>query len=81
VARFAANNLEELPSSTASPTKAPSSSADRSVTPITARRCSWSQPQSEEDVRKHLGDDPWLGTILTVENIQRWSIWIGALPS
>jgi hypothetical protein len=35
---------------------------------------------SEEDVRKHLADDPWLGTILTVENIQLWSIWIGALP-
>jgi uncharacterized protein YciI len=35
---------------------------------------------SEEDVRKHLADDPWLGTILEIDGVQRWSIWIGTLP-
>jgi uncharacterized protein YciI len=36
--------------------------------------------ESEEDVRKHLADDPWLGTILEIDGVQRWSIWIGTLP-
>ena len=26
-----------------------------------------------------LTDDPWMDTILTVESIQRWSIWVGRL--
>jgi hypothetical protein len=36
--------------------------------------------ESEQAVRKHLADDPWLGTILTIQSLQRWSIWIGSLP-
>ena len=35
--------------------------------------------ESEDKVRKRLADDPWRDTILTVESIQRWSIWIGSL--
>ena len=35
--------------------------------------------ESEDEVRKRLADDPWIDTILTVESIQRWSIWIGSL--
>ena len=34
---------------------------------------------SEEEVRMRLTDDPWMDTILTVESIQRWSIWVGRL--
>jgi uncharacterized protein YciI len=37
--------------------------------------------ENEDEVRKHLADDPWIGTILTIESIEPWSIWIGALPS
>jgi uncharacterized protein len=36
--------------------------------------------ESEEDVPKRLADDPWLGTILNIDSVQRWSIWIGTLP-
>ena len=36
--------------------------------------------ENEDQVRTHLADDPWNGTILTIERIQRWSIWIGDLP-
>jgi uncharacterized protein YciI len=36
---------------------------------------------SVADVHNHLADDPWLGTILTIESIQHWSIWIGTPPS
>jgi uncharacterized protein YciI len=35
--------------------------------------------ESEDEVRRRLADDPWMDTILTVESIQRWSIWIGSL--
>jgi hypothetical protein len=34
---------------------------------------------SEDEVRNHHADDPWIGTILTVESMQQWSIWIGTL--
>jgi uncharacterized protein YciI len=36
--------------------------------------------ESEEAIRKRLADDPWMDTILTVESIQPWSIWVGTLP-
>ena len=36
--------------------------------------------ESEQEIRKRLADDPWLGTILTVESIQPWSIWVGVSP-
>ncbi len=36
--------------------------------------------ESESEVHARLSDDPWLNTILRVENVQRWSIWIGSLP-
>lgn len=36
--------------------------------------------EHEDDVRRHLADDPWTDTILTVERIERWSIWVGSLP-
>lgn len=35
---------------------------------------------SEDEVRKHLAEDPWIGTILTLDSIERWSIWVGAVP-
>jgi uncharacterized protein YciI len=35
--------------------------------------------EHEDDVRSHLADDPWSDTILTVERIERWSIWVGSL--
>jgi uncharacterized protein YciI len=36
--------------------------------------------ESQEEVRKRLADDPWMDTILTVESIRPWSIWVGSLP-
>jgi uncharacterized protein len=36
--------------------------------------------ESEEDVHKRLADDPWLGTIIAIDSVQRWSIWIGTPP-
>ena len=35
--------------------------------------------ESEDEVRERLATDPWMDTILTVENVRRWSIWIGSL--
>jgi hypothetical protein len=35
--------------------------------------------ETEADVRDWLSEDPWIGTILAVESVQRWSIWIGSL--
>ena len=35
---------------------------------------------SEDEVRKRLGGDPWMDTILTIESVQPWTIWVGALP-
>jgi hypothetical protein len=35
--------------------------------------------ESENEVHEYLSEDPWLNTILQVENVQRWSIWIGSL--
>jgi uncharacterized protein YciI len=35
--------------------------------------------ESEEEIRLRLADDPWMDTVLTVESIQPWSIWVGAL--
>jgi hypothetical protein len=34
----------------------------------------------EDEIRKRLADDPWMDTILKVESIQPWSIWVGTLP-
>jgi uncharacterized protein YciI len=35
--------------------------------------------ESEEEVRRRLADDPWMETILTVESVEPWSIWVGTL--
>ena len=35
--------------------------------------------ESEDEVHSHLSEDPWSNTILRVESVQRWSIWIGSL--
>ena len=35
--------------------------------------------ESENEVQTYLSEDPWLTTILQVESVQRWSIWIGSL--
>jgi uncharacterized protein YciI len=37
------------------------------------------EAESEDEVGKHLADDPWTDTILTVESVQPWSIWMGSL--
>jgi uncharacterized protein YciI len=36
--------------------------------------------ESEDEIRQRLADDPWMGTILTIESIQPWTIWVGTLP-
>ena len=35
--------------------------------------------ESENEVHAHLSEDPWVNTILRVESVRRWSIWIGSL--
>ncbi len=35
--------------------------------------------ESVDAVREHLAADPWLGTILTVDSVEPWSIWVGGL--
>jgi hypothetical protein len=35
--------------------------------------------EHEDDVRRHLRRDPWNNTILTLERIERWSLWVGSL--
>jgi len=35
--------------------------------------------ESEDAARARLAEDPWLDTILQVESVQPWSIWIGSL--
>ena len=34
---------------------------------------------NEADVWQRLAEDPWFDTMLTIESIQPWSIWVGAL--
>src|SRR5205809_4022654 len=33
---------------------------------------------SAEGVRARLADDPWMDTILTIESIEPWSVWLRA---
>ena len=35
--------------------------------------------ETESEVHAYLSEDPWLNTILRVEGVQRWSIWVGSL--
>jgi hypothetical protein len=35
--------------------------------------------ESENEVHEYLSADPWLDTVLHVETVERWSIWIGSL--
>jgi uncharacterized protein YciI len=32
--------------------------------------------ESEDEVRRRLADDPWLGTVLRIESIEPWTLWI-----
>ncbi len=36
------------------------------------------EADDEAAVRARLGQDPWSGTILTIESIRPWSIWLRA---
>jgi len=36
--------------------------------------------ESEADIRRWLADDPWMDTILRIESILPWSIWVGTPP-
>jgi uncharacterized protein YciI len=33
---------------------------------------------SETEIRDRLANDPWMGSILTLESVERWSLWIRA---
>jgi hypothetical protein len=35
--------------------------------------------ENDDAVQTHLSEDPWFNTVLEVENVQSWSIWIGSL--
>lgn len=34
--------------------------------------------ESEDEVRRRLADDPWTGTVLRIESIEPWTLWIRA---
>ena len=34
--------------------------------------------ESEDEVREMLADDPWTDTVLRIESVERWTLWIGA---
>jgi uncharacterized protein YciI len=34
--------------------------------------------ESEEEVRRRLADDPWADTVLRIESIEPWTLWIRA---
>ena len=34
--------------------------------------------QDADEARARLAADPWFDTVLTVESIEHWSIWVGA---
>jgi hypothetical protein len=36
--------------------------------------------ESEDEIHRRLAEDPWMGSILVVESIEPWSIWVGAPP-
>jgi hypothetical protein len=36
------------------------------------------QAESEAAVRERLAGDPWPEELLTIESVERWSIWLGA---
>jgi hypothetical protein len=36
------------------------------------------QAESEAAVRERLAGDPWPEDLLTIESVERWSIWLGA---
>ena len=36
--------------------------------------------ESEAEIRRRLADDPWMDTILRIESILPWSIWVGTPP-
>ena len=33
---------------------------------------------SEDEARAMFADDPWMGSILTIESVEPWTLWIGA---
>ena len=33
---------------------------------------------NEDEVRAMFVDDPWMGSVLTIENVEPWTLWIGA---
>jgi uncharacterized protein YciI len=35
--------------------------------------------QDEGSIRALLGEDPWMGKILTIDSIRPWSVWLRAL--
>ncbi|TML04481.1 MAG: hypothetical protein E6G36_05910 [Actinobacteria bacterium] len=36
--------------------------------------------ENETEIRRCLAGDPWMETILIIEGIQPWSIWVGTPP-
>jgi uncharacterized protein YciI len=32
--------------------------------------------EDESAVRARLADDPWVGSVLAIESIRRWSVWL-----
>ncbi len=33
---------------------------------------------SEAEVREMLAEDPWADTVLRIDSVQRWTLWVGA---
>jgi hypothetical protein len=39
------------------------------------------QAESEDAVRARLAEDPWSESVLRVEWVEPWSVWLGSLPA
>jgi len=37
--------------------------------------------QTEAAIRDRLADDPWMDGVITIESVEPWSVWVGALEA
>jgi uncharacterized protein YciI len=35
----------------------------------------------EQEIRRRLADDPWTDTVLRIDSVERWTLWVGSPSS
>ena len=38
------------------------------------------EADNEDDIRARLADDPWMDSVLAIESIRPWTLWVGTPP-